>query len=208
MHRLARPLRRVLPLALACALLACTPDTVDPLVEAGEDLLEAFDPASNPDEGFGALNRLVAEQPALAAEVAAGLLGAEEADTRYAAVYVLALTAVDREEVGALRTVLESDTPHLRAIAATSLLGLGELGAIPVLIELLVATDEIPASRPSMFVDRFSSEALTAYTGENFGVVEAAGSTARMRAQERWRSWYARVRDTLHWNPEARRYEA
>jgi hypothetical protein len=123
-------------------------------------------------------------------------------------VYVLALTAVDREEVGALRTVLDADTSHLRAIAAASLLGLGELRAIPVLIELLVATDEIPASRPPAFVDRFSSEALTAYTGEDFGVVEAVGSRARMQAQQRWRNWYDRVRDTLHWNPEARRYEA
>lgn len=208
MRRLARPLRRVLPLALSCALIACTPDTVDPLIEAGEDLLKAFDPASNPDEGFGALNRLVAEQPALAAEVAAGLLTAEEPDTRYAAVYVLALTAVDREEVGALRTVLRSETPHLRAIAAASLLGLGELAAIPVLIELLAATDEIPASRPSAFVDRFSSEALTAYTGEDFGVVEADGSMARIEAQQRWRDWYASVRDTLRWNPDTRRYEA
>jgi hypothetical protein len=201
----------MLPLALACALsvlAACTPDTTDPLIEAGEDLLEAFDPNADPDDGFGALNRLAAEQPDLAADVARGLLDAEEANTRYAAVYVLALTAEAPDEVEALRSALDADEAHLRAVAGGSLIGLGEAAAIPALIELLTATDEIPGSKPSTFVDRFSSVALTTYTGEDFGVLEAGGSRARQEAQQRWRDWFESVRESLRWDPEARRYEA
>ena len=201
----------MLPLLLACAFacvtFACTASTTDPFIEAGEDLLETFDPDSDPEGGFASLNRFAAERPTLAADTARGLVEAEEDNTRYAAVYVLGLTADAEDERQALRGALDDRLSYLRAIAAGSLIGLGEAGAIPVLIDLLAITDEIPGSLPSTFVDRFASDTLTAYTGEDFGVMEARGSEARARAQARWRDWFDSVRGSIRWDPAAARYE-
>jgi hypothetical protein len=196
----------MLPLLLACTLFACTPETTDPLIEAGEDLLETFDPNTDPESGFASLNRFAAERPGLAADTAQGLVEAREDDTRYAAVYVLGLTADGEDELEALRRVADDPLSYLRAIAAGALIGVGEVDAIPALIDLLVATDEIPGSLPSTFVDRFASDVLTSYTGQDFGVREARGSAARAEAQGRWRDWFESVRGTIRWDPGSGRY--
>lgn len=193
-----------LPLLLAWALTACVGRTPDPLAEAGRDLLvESRLPS---DRAFADLNRFVAEQPGLAATAAAGLVEAEDEGTRYAAVYVLALAADGQEDLSALRAALDDEATHLRALAAGSLVGLGEIAAIPVLIELLTVTDQIPGSIPATFVDRFASGALSAYTGQDFGILDARSGAAREAARERWRDWWTDVADDIRWEAASARY--
>ncbi|MCA1727301.1 MAG: hypothetical protein LC722_06545, partial [Actinobacteria bacterium] len=153
------PLPRLLACLTLCGLIACSATTTDPLVRAGQDLLRTTRPPS--DRAFADLNRFVAEQPGVAAVSASGLIEEPEETTRYAAVYTLALTAQGEGDIGALAGALDDQAEYLRALAAGSLIGLGHREAIPVLIELLSVTDEIPGSVPALFVDRFSSRALT-----------------------------------------------
>jgi hypothetical protein len=194
---------------MLCCLLAgmlggCTARTADPLVEAGQSFLRTARPPS--DEAFVELNRFVSEQPDVAARAAAGLVEAAQEEVRYAAIYVLGLTAAGPADSAALKRALDDDAVHLRTIAAGSLIGLGDKDAIPVLIELLAETDEIPGSVPPMFVDRFSSQALTAYTGEDYGLLEATSGDLRTLALGRWRTWWDNVKDTLHWDPATKKY--
>lgn len=194
-------------LAALVAVASCSTEPLDPVVVAAENLLASFDPTEDPDGGFAALNRFVAEQPDLAADVAAGLVHVDDDHTRYAAVYVLALTVRTNDQAAALRAAYEDELPYVRALAAGSLIGLGDVSAIEELIELTTTTDEVLGSEPSLFVDRFASRTLTAYTGEDFGVLQARGSSEREAARERWLRWWERVRDDIRWDAGAGRYE-
>lgn len=155
-------------------------------------LIESFDPERSPDGSFALLNALVTEEPQLSARAAASLIEDERGHTRFAATYVLGITADEPDELDALALVLDDPAPYLRAIAAGALAGAGREAALPVLAALVEEEEEIPFSDQA--ISRLALETLRHYTGQDLDSVSA------------WEAWLAKT-GPLRWDSTAGRYE-
>jgi HEAT repeat protein len=160
------------------------------------------------DAAFGALDLAMESNPAAVIEQARSALTSENPNVRFAAVYALGLS-VDAGSADILVPVLANPDPGLRLIAAGALSGLGIKESLPVLIEALGSDETVPYSHPPQPQWTFAESALVAYTGQDFGVVEAVTAddqAARQAALDAWRAWWHANGEGLVWDAGAERY--
>lgn len=169
------------------------------------NMLAAFDAS---DESWADLHRAVRETPEDVIREAGELLGSADPSTRFAAVYALGLT-VDESNAHLLLPVLSDENEGLRTIAAGALIGLGEAQSIPILIAALASDEYLPFLEPPSRAWTLAHAALTHYTGQDFGFLEAVRSgdgAARQAAVEAWPTWWAEAGAQLTWDSAYQRY--
>jgi len=187
---------------IACSLLTpgrgATPGTEATSVAVtptSESVVAAFDAS---ETSFRALHDAIELDPAGVIAQAQVALSAADPETRFAAVYALGL-AVDQDSLAALRPVLDDPEVSLRTIAAGALIGLGEPGSLPVLIEAMDSDEMLPFSDPPLPIWTFADSVLAHYTGIDFGI--AAGAEDQHQASAAaWRDWWEQNGGSLTWD--------
>lgn len=198
----------LLAASAACNLIrAPGPATPTPALKPSPEanVLAAFDAS---DESWVALHHAVQEAPQDVIREATELLGSADPAARFAAVYALGLT-VDASQVHRLRPALSDPNPHLRTMAAGALIGLGEVESIPILIEALAGEENLPFVEPPTRAWTIAHAALTHYTEQDFGLLEAIQSgdeVGRQAALAAWQAWWAEAGPDLTWDAASQRY--
>lgn len=136
------------------------------------------------------LNTAVLAEPDASREAALEQLEAEDPDVRIAAVYALSLT-LKAEDADALAPLLESQDSGERVLAAAGMLSLGDGRAVPVLIEALGIEDPLPFGAPPLRVWEQARVALLSFSGQDFGLGEAATAEEAEATAPDWESWWA-----------------
>ncbi|HET7010583.1 MAG TPA: HEAT repeat domain-containing protein [Anaerolineales bacterium] len=158
-------------------------------------MIESFDGS---EETWAALHAALENDPQAVAAQASAALSSPDPDERFPAVYALGLI-VDETTVGLLRPALDDPEPALRAIAAGSLIGLGEAASVPVLIEATASDEVLPFSHPPRLLWMFADDALRSYTGVDFGLDLASQDVQRATA-DAWQAWWAANGASLTWD--------
>ena len=174
----------------------------DQLVDAGEpsplgtvtaetavDAVESFDPAG--EDPVARLDQVILAGGDFVPDLAPILEDEDtEPNSRWAALYVIALLTDTDEEIAVLEPMLEDDDEIFRVMAAGSLAGLGVTESLPVLIEGLSSESELPFSHPPRPLSAYARATLEHYTGESFE--EAAD----------WEDWWDEVSSDISWDGE------
>ena len=160
-----------------------TPDSA--AVESALLAVQAFD--SEDLSTIAALNEIVVDDAGVVTALAPHLASSDD-ETRWAALYVIALLADSDEDVELLALALEDSVTSHRVIAAGSLAGLGYVDALPVLIVGLSDNASLPFDTFGREVKDLALEALTAFTTQAF------------EDPESWEMWWESVRDRLVWD--------
>jgi hypothetical protein len=165
---------------------------VDPSVA-----IEGFDAA--PEAGSrprAHLNAAVLAEPDAAREAALDHLESQDADARVAAAYALSIT-LRPDDADALSPLLESAGAGERVLAASGMLAVGDGRAVPVLIAALPVEDPLPFGSPPLRVWEQARFALLSFTGQDFGLREAATAQAAAATAADWESWWASAQDAF-----------
>jgi HEAT repeat protein len=174
----------------------------DQLVDAGEpsplgtvtaetavDAVESFDPAG--EDPVARLDQVILAGGDFVPDLAPILEDEDtEPNSRWAALYVIALLTDTDEEIAVLEPMLEDDDEIFRVMAAGSLAGLGVTESLPVLIEGLSSESELPFSHPPRPLRAYARATLEHYTGESF---EDAAD---------WEDWWDEVSSDISWDGE------
>jgi hypothetical protein len=158
--------------------------TPDPVVVEAIDAVLAFNP--NDPASFARLDDVISRGGTIIPSMEF-LLYDENADRRYAALYVMVPLTRTEADIAVLSVALNDPNPGFRVIAAGALIGRGVVGSIPVLIEGLSLQQGLPYSDPPRPLAQFARQTLEFYTGESFGTPEA------------WRAWWDSVHERIHW---------
>jgi hypothetical protein len=199
-------IRRTAPLLVAVAVLAACggsgsgdddqlvdADQPSPLgtvtAETAVDAVESFDPAA--EEPVALLDQVILAGGDFVPDLAP-VLQDEDADpnSRWAALYLIALLTDTDEEIAVLEPMLEDDDEIFRVMAAGSLAGLGVTDSLPILIEGLSSEAELPYSEPPRPLSAYARATLENYTGESF---EDAAD---------WEDWWDEVSSDITWDGE------
>ena len=154
--------------------------------ETAVDAVESFDPAE--EDSVAKLNEIASSGGDFVAELAPLFEDADaDPNSRWAALYLIALGTDTDEEIAVLKPVLENDDPIFQVMAAGSLAGLGVTESLPVLIEGLSSEEDLPFSDPPRPLSAFARATLEEYTGESF---EDAAD---------WEDWWDDVGADIRW---------
>ena len=157
--------------------------------EAAVDAVESFDPAG--EDPVARLDQVILSGGDFVPDLAPILEDEDtEPNSRWAALYVIALLTDTDEEIAVLEPMLEDDDPIFRVMAAGSLAGLGVTEALPVLIEGLSSDADLPFSEPPRPLSAYARATLEHYTGESF---EDAAD---------WWNWWDEVSPDISWDGE------
>lgn len=161
---------------------------------------EDIDPAAaiqgfDADTGAGSwprarLNNAVLAEPQASREAALEGLSSDDADARMAAVYALSLT-LQSEDADALAELLQSQDAGERVLAAAGMVAVGDSRAVPVLIESLDIEDPLPFGSPPLRVWEQARIALLRFTGQDFGLQQAATAEEAAATKQEWEAWWA-----------------
>lgn len=166
-----------------------------PSVPTAAPVIASFDAS---EAAWQDLHEALDSDPATVLEQARAALASPDAERRFPAVYALGLIVEDGN-LDILRPVLDDPELALRTIAAGALIGLGEAGSLPVLIEAMGSDEVMPFSHPPLPVWILADSALAAYTGIDFGI--AAGvEDQRQASAAAWRAWWEENGGSLTWD--------
>jgi HEAT repeat protein len=180
--------RGALLLLLLCLAAGCgggSEHAVDPSA-AIEDFVTA------PEAGAGPRSRLnaaVLTEPAASREAALESLESESPDVRIAAAYALSIT-MKPEDAEALAPLLESADAGERVLAGAGMLAVGDKRAVPVLVAALGLEDPLPFGSPPLRAWEQARFALLSFTGQDFGLRNAATAQEAAATAEEWSSWW------------------
>lgn len=170
-----------------------TPQTLGSQAAASPAAILAF--ATEPDTleaNFAELHRLARERPDELRAAALDELDAGDPETRYGALYAVALTAEGTEAIDTLIAALSSPNVNERMLASGSLIARGEKAAFPVLIEMLGSDEQLAFRDPPQMAWQFARFVLIQYTDEDMGLLGPAPFAAdrAVAAQPAWRDWW------------------
>lgn len=206
--RLVRPCRWPVSaalLAIAGLLTACASgqNTVEPVATADPVAvvdpivaLEQFDASDAGSWSRARLNSAVVFEPAATRQAALERLDSDDPDVRIAAVYALSMTLAP-EDADSLAPLLGSGSPAERVLAGAGMLASGDSRAVPVLIEALGIDDPLPFGAPPLRVWEQARWALLPFTGQDFGLAEAATSEEASATASAWEEWWAETESSF-----------
>lgn len=178
-------------LLILCLAAGCGGGGGDELTVDPSAAIEGFDAA--PEAGSrprARLNAAVLAEPDASREVALAGLESESPDVRIAAAYALSIT-LQPEDADALAPLLESASSGERVLAGAGMLAVGDERAVPVLIAALGLEDPLPFGSPPMRAWEQARFALLSFTGQDFGLREAATAQEAAATAAEWESWWA-----------------
>jgi HEAT repeat protein len=155
--------------------------------ETAIDVVEAFDPAE--PGAVLSLNEVVAAGSEAVPDLLP-LLENEDPNRQFAALYVALLLTDTDEEIALVAPLLAHAEMAIRTMVAGALAGLGVVEALPVLIEAMSSSADLPFSDPPRSLTAFAQSALEAYTRESFADAPA------------WEAWWRNVESSLEWDGE------
>jgi HEAT repeat protein len=157
--------------------------------ETAVDAVESFDPAE--EDPVARLDQVILAGGDFVPGLAPILQDEDaEPNRRWAALYLIALLTDTDDEIAVLKPMLEDDDEIFRVMAAGSLAGLGVTESLPVLIDGLSSTAELPFSEPPRPLSAYARATLEHYTGESF---EDAAD---------WEDWWDEVSSDISWDGE------
>jgi hypothetical protein len=151
--------------------------------EDAADVVGSFD--SGDEQAIARLNDLVYQGGDDVAPALAPMLGDDDPDKRWAALYVMGALTDTEQEIALLEPMLADEDPILRVMAAGTLAGVGVSDALPLLIEGLSSEADVPFSDPPRPIAAQAQFALEELTGDSF------------ETAEEWQSWWDDVQGSI-----------
>jgi hypothetical protein len=185
--------------------LAFVPAITGAMNPAPEQLITGFSDAPNPDAIFYALNKASATDSAALRKAALAYIGDNDQKTRYAALYALALTAT-QDDAEALARFLTSPIADQRLLAVATLAGLRDKRALPVLIAALDRNEPLMYRGPGERASTFAQKQLIYFTSQDFGLKTARTAEQIAATKPMWERWWQGTGDSVHYDPQTRRF--
>ena len=126
----------------------------------------------------------------------------EDKNVRFAALYVLARTAVEGDSMDALFPFLESVDISERITAAEALLIRGEKASFPILIDALDSSEYLSFRDPPQRAWEAAVFALIQFTNEDLGLLGVEDIEGSQAAQGAWSAWWQENQDSLTWDQD------
>ena len=191
----------VVVLAFALMLSACGGHRGKSGASTPEAAITGFsDKPSRVDASFGNVTDQLLRDRAGLRSAALAHFSDSDSNTRYAALYALALAGKGPESTRALTSALASSDEDRRILAGMALIGAGVKASIPVLIAELASGHRVAFGEPPVEAWEAVRPNLLRYTHQDFGLRRARTPHDARLTSGAWRRWWSLHGASLRWS--------